>query len=60
MYTGTLINDLMAAVERAEQAVQQRLMFRDRDRDNDNDADSRQIFDVQTFEHVDRSLAGAA
>ena len=58
MYTGTLIKDLMAAVERAEQAVQQKLLFRPRD--NDNDADRRQIFDVQTFEHVDQSLAGAA
>jgi len=33
MYTGTLINDLMAAVERAEQAVQQKLMFKETERD---------------------------
>ncbi|HEV3304831.1 MAG TPA: hypothetical protein VGZ91_00210 [Candidatus Sulfotelmatobacter sp.] len=56
MYTGTLINDLMAAVERAEQAVQQRLMFSDRN----NVAQRDQIFDVQTFQHIEESLAGAA
>ena len=55
MYTGTLINDLMAAVERAEQAVQQRLMF---SRNNDSQRD--QIFDVQTFQQIEESLAGAA
>ncbi|MGB7866504.1 MAG: hypothetical protein WCF74_24150 [Candidatus Sulfotelmatobacter sp.] len=52
MYTGTLINDLMAAVERAEQAVQQKLMFKESERD--------QIFDTQAFQHTDRILAGAA
>jgi len=41
MYTGTLINDLMAAVERAEQAVQQKLMFKETERD--------QIFDARLF-----------
>jgi hypothetical protein len=52
MYTGTLIKDLMAAVERAEQTAQQKLMFEPTERD--------QIFDAQTFQQTERIFAGAA
>jgi hypothetical protein len=54
MYTGTLIKDLMAAVERAEQSVQQRRMFRDRETAPD------QIFDTEIFQQREQIFAGAA
>jgi hypothetical protein len=60
MYTGTLINDLMAAVERVEHSVQEKLMFKDRNDEKYNSADRNQIFDLQTYQASEPSLAGAA
>jgi len=54
MYTGTLINDLMAAVERVEQSVQQKRMFRDMEKERE------QIFETETFQQVEEIFAGAA
>ncbi|MFZ0322349.1 MAG: hypothetical protein WAL56_24695 [Candidatus Sulfotelmatobacter sp.] len=53
MYTGTLISDLMAVVERVEQSVQQKRMFRDREVE-------RQIFETETFQQAEEIFAGAA
>ena len=54
MYTGTLISDLMAAVERVEQSVQQKRMFRDREKERE------QIFNTETSEQAEEIFAGAA
>jgi hypothetical protein len=59
MYTGTLINDLMAAVERVEHSVQEKLLF-NRNNEKYNSADRNQIFDLQTYQASEPSLAGAA
>ena len=54
MYTGTLISDLMAAVERVEQSVQQKRMFRGREEERE------QIFGTETFQQAEEFFAGAA
>jgi hypothetical protein len=54
MYTGTLISDLMAAVERAEQSVQQKRMFRDKEKERE------QIFETEALQQVEEIFAGAA
>ncbi len=53
MYTGTLIKDLMAAVERAEQSVQQKRLA--------EETELRHLFELQSPQtHRERIFAGAA
>jgi hypothetical protein len=53
MYTGTLIEDLMATVERAEKLVRQKRVI--------EEADLRQLFELQSRETKQESIyAGAA
>jgi hypothetical protein len=53
MYTGTLIKDLMAAVERVEQGVQQKRLY--------EDPKLECLFGLQSPEtHRERVFAGAA
>jgi hypothetical protein len=53
MYKGTLINDLLATVERAEERVQQRR--------KDEEAELRHIFELQSPQtQRERIYAGAA
>lgn len=53
MYTGTLIKDLMAAVERAEQGVQQKRLYEETGR--------QRLFELQSPEMPrERVYAGAA
>jgi hypothetical protein len=54
MYTGTLISDLTAAVERVEQSVQQKRIFRDREKEPE------QIFETEAFQQAEQIFAGAA
>jgi hypothetical protein len=57
MYKGTLIRDLMAAVERAEQRVQQKCMFEERVSD---EMDLRRLFDLPGSQQTESIFAGAA
>lgn len=57
MYTGTLIRDLMAAVERAEQSAQQKRMSEERVSD---EMDLRRIFDLPSSQQTEPLFAGAA
>jgi len=53
MYTGTLIKDLMAAVERAEQSAEQRRMR--------EEAELQRLFELQSPQtQRERVFAGAA
>ena len=53
MYTGTLIKDLTALVERAEQGAKQKRMS--------EETELRRLFELQSPEmHRERVLAGAA
>jgi hypothetical protein len=52
MYTGTLIEDLMAVVERAEQGDQKKRMS--------EEMELRQLFDLPTPQQAERIFAGAA
>jgi hypothetical protein len=52
MYTGTLIKDLMAVVERAEQGDQKKRMS--------EEMELRRLFDLQTPRQAERIFAGAA
>jgi hypothetical protein len=52
MYTGTLIKDLMAAVERAEQSCQQKRMS--------EEMELGRIFDLQGQQQTEQIFAGAA
>jgi hypothetical protein len=53
MYTGTLIKDLMAAVERAEQSVEQKRVA--------EEAELRRLYKLQSPQtRSERILAGAA
>jgi hypothetical protein len=52
MYTGTLIKDLMAAVERAEQSVRQKR--------TSDEMELLRLFDLQTPQHAEQIFAGAA
>jgi hypothetical protein len=52
MYTGTLIKDLMAAVERAEQGAQQKRVS--------EEMELRRLFDLKTPQQTERIFAGAA
>jgi hypothetical protein len=52
MYTGTLIKDLMAAVERAEQSARQKRMS--------EEMHFQQLFDLQTPQRAEQIFAGAA
>jgi hypothetical protein len=51
MYTGTLIKDLMAAVERAERSAQQKRMS--------EEMELQRLFELQTSQ-TEPSFAGAA
>jgi hypothetical protein len=52
MYTGTLIKDLMAVVERAEQGDQKKRMS--------EEMELRRLFDLRTPQQAERIFAGAA
>jgi hypothetical protein len=52
MYTGTLIKDLMAVVERAEQGAQTKRMS--------EETELRRLFDLHTPQQAERMFAGAA
>jgi hypothetical protein len=52
MYTGTLIKDLVAVVERAEQCAQNKRMS--------EEMELRRLFDLHTPQQVERIFAGAA
>jgi hypothetical protein len=52
MYTGTLIKDLMAAVERAERSAQQKRMS--------EEIELQRLFELQTSQQTEPSFAGAA
>ncbi len=53
MYTGTLINDLMATVERAERGVQQKRIA--------DEVELQRLFELQVPQmHDERVLVGAA
>jgi hypothetical protein len=52
MYTGTLIKDLMAVVERAEQGAQNKRMS--------EEMELRRLFDLHTPQQAERMFAGAA
>jgi len=52
MYTGTLIQDLMATVERAERRAQQRRIT--------EETELERLFEMQTPQHAERVFAGAA
>jgi hypothetical protein len=53
MYTGTLINDLMATVERAERGAQQKRIA--------NEVELQRLFELQVPQmHSEQVLAGAA
>jgi len=52
MYTGTLIKDLMAVVERAEQSDQKKRMS--------EEMELRRLFDLHTPQQSERIFAGAA
>jgi hypothetical protein len=57
MYTGTLIRDLMAVVERAEQGVQQKRMSEER---MSEERELRHLFDSQIPQQTEPIFAGAA
>ncbi len=57
MYTGTLISDLMAAVERAERSAQQKRMSEER---VSEEMDLRQLFDLPSSQQTEPIFAGAA
>ncbi|MGA7361160.1 MAG: hypothetical protein WBW70_20060 [Candidatus Sulfotelmatobacter sp.] len=52
MYSGTLIKDLMAAVERAERSAQQKRIT--------EETELRRLFEVQSSQHTEQVFAGAA
>jgi hypothetical protein len=52
MYTGTLIKDLMATVERAERKAQQRRIT--------EETELQRLFEMQTPQQAERVFAGAA
>jgi hypothetical protein len=52
MYTGTLIKDLLAAVERAEQSAQQKCMSEERE--------LQRLFDLRAPQQTEPIFAGAA
>ena len=52
MYTGTLIKDLMAVVERAERGAQNKRMS--------EEMELRRLFDLHPPQQVERIFAGAA
>jgi len=52
MYTGTLIKDLMAVVERAERGAQNKRMS--------EEMELRRLFDLHTPQQTERIFAGAA
>jgi hypothetical protein len=52
MYTGTLIKDLMAAVERVEQGCQQKRMS--------EETEPERIFDLHSLQQREEIFAGAA
>ena len=56
MHTGTLISDLMAAVERAEQCAHQKHMSEEH-RSQETDL---RLFDLQTSQQTETIFAGAA
>jgi hypothetical protein len=57
MYTGTLISDLMAVVERAEQSAQQKCMSGER---MSEEVDLRRLFDLPNSQQTEPIFAGAA
>jgi hypothetical protein len=57
MYTGTLITDLMAVVERAEQRAQQKRMSEER---VSEEMDLRRLFDLPSSQQTESIFAGAA
>ena len=57
MYTGTLISDLMAAVERAERSAQQKRTSEER---VSEEMDLRQLFDLPSSQQTEPIFAGAA
>jgi hypothetical protein len=57
MYTGTLIRDLMTAVERAEQSAQQKRMSEER---VSGEMDLRRLFDLPSSQQTESIFAGAA
>jgi hypothetical protein len=52
MYTGTLIKDLMAAVERAERSAQEKRVS--------EEMELQRLFELQTSQQTEPSFAGAA
>ncbi len=52
MYSGTLIEDLMAVVERAEQSVQQKRMA--------EEMELQQLFGAGSMQETEQIFAGAA
>jgi|GEM_PF-716552 hypothetical protein len=52
MYSGTLIKDLMAAVERAERSAQQKRIT--------EETELRRLFELQSWQHTEQVFAGAA
>jgi hypothetical protein len=57
MYTGTLIRDLMAAVERAERSAQQKRMSEER---VSEEMDLRRLVDLPSSRQTESIFAGAA
>ena len=57
MYTGTLISDLMAAVERAERSAQQKRTSEER---VSEEMDLRRLFDLASSQQTEPIFAGAA
>jgi hypothetical protein len=57
MYTGTLIRDLMAVVERAEQSAQQKRICEER---VSEEMDLRRLFDLPSSQQTEPIFAGAA
>jgi hypothetical protein len=57
MYKGTLIRDLMATVERAEQRAQQKRMSEER---ASEEMDLRRLFDLPSSQQTESIFAGAA
>jgi hypothetical protein len=56
MHTGTLIRDLMAAVERAERSAHQKHMSEERG----SEETELRLFDLQTSQQTETIFAGAA
>jgi hypothetical protein len=57
MYTGTLIRDLMAAVERAEQSARQKRVSEE---GVSEEMDLRRLFDLPSSRQTEPLFAGAA